>query len=228
MTEELTPRLRTTLVATDKWPFLYLQSRSIPSSILVVTLIFIIGVWAILKVSGCISWRTNPTLLHFFFLGAGFLLLETKAVTQLSLLFGSTWIVNSVVIASFLFLAMLSNVTASLWTVPKTVSYALLFLLLAADLWFPYAALAGSSVSLKVLLAGGWVALPVFFSGLIFSSGLKEIGISAEAFGTNLFGAVVGGVFENPVMVGGTTVLIALAVTFYVFSAITFMYRRPA
>ncbi len=228
VTEELTPRLRTTLVATDKWPFLYLVSRSIPSSIFVVTLIFIIGVWAILKVSGCIGWRTNPTLLHFFFLGAGFLLLETKAVTQLSLLFGSTWIVNSVVIASFLFLAILSNVTASLWTVPKTVSYALLFLLLAADLWFPYAALAGSSVSLKVLLAGGWVALPVFFSGLIFSSGLKEIGISAEAFGTNLFGAVVGGVFENAVMVGGTTVLIALAVTFYVFSAITFMYRRPA
>ena len=227
VTQELTPTVRTTIVATDKWPFLYLENRSIPSSILVVTSVFILGAWAILQISGCISWRTNPTLLHFFFLGAGFLLLETKAVTQLSLLLGSTWIVNSVVIAAFLLLAILSNVTASLCTIPKTVSYTVLFLLLAADLWFPYARLAGSSLSLRVLLAGGWVALPVFFSGLIFSSGLKEKSISAEALGTNLFGAVIGGVFENAIMLGGTTALIALAVTFYVLSATTFLYRRP-
>ena len=37
-----------------------------------------------------------------FLLGAAFLLLETRAVTQLSLLFGSTWIVNTSVFGGIL------------------------------------------------------------------------------------------------------------------------------
>ena len=40
---------------------------------------------------------------HFFFLGAAFFLLETKSITELALLFGSTWIVNAAVIAAILF-----------------------------------------------------------------------------------------------------------------------------
>jgi hypothetical protein len=225
VTQELLPKVRTSIVATDKWPFLYLEKRSIPGSILVAGGVFILGAWAILTKLECLSWKADPSLLHFFFLGAGFLLLETKAVTQLSLLFGSTWIVNSVVIASFLLLAMLSNVTASLCTIPKTANYAVLFLLLTADLWFPYSLLASSSVPVKAMVAGGWVALPVFFSGLIFSDGLSKRSISAEALGINLFGAAIGGILENAVMLGGTTVLIALAAVFYALSAISSMYR---
>ena len=37
-----------------------------------------------------------------FFLGAGFMLIETKAVVQMALLFGGTWIVNSVVFCAVL------------------------------------------------------------------------------------------------------------------------------
>jgi hypothetical protein len=37
------------------------------------------------------------------------MLLETKGVTELSLLFGSTWVVNAVVIAAFLFMGLLAN-----------------------------------------------------------------------------------------------------------------------
>ena len=37
-----------------------------------------------------------------FFLGAGFMLVETKAVVHMALLFGGTWIVNSVVIFAVL------------------------------------------------------------------------------------------------------------------------------
>ncbi len=44
-----------------------------------------------------------------FFLGAGFMLLETKAVVQLALLFGSTWIVNSAVFFTVLVLILLAN-----------------------------------------------------------------------------------------------------------------------
>ena len=44
-----------------------------------------------------------------FFLGAAFMLLETKAVVQLALLFGSTWLVNSLVFFTALILILLAN-----------------------------------------------------------------------------------------------------------------------
>ena len=37
---------------------------------------------------------------RMFFLGAAFMLLETKAIVHLALLFGSTWLVNSAVFFS--------------------------------------------------------------------------------------------------------------------------------
>ena len=39
---------------------------------------------------------------RMFFLGAAFMLLETKAVVQMALLFGSTWVVNSAVFLTVL------------------------------------------------------------------------------------------------------------------------------
>ena len=44
-----------------------------------------------------------------FLLGAGFMLLETKGVVHMALLFGSTWVVNSIVFASILLMILLSN-----------------------------------------------------------------------------------------------------------------------
>ena len=46
---------------------------------------------------------------QMFFLGAGFMLLETKGVVHMALLFGSTWIVNSIVFFAILTMILLSN-----------------------------------------------------------------------------------------------------------------------
>src|SRR6185436_19206185 len=48
-------------------------------------------------------------LVQMFFLGAGFMLVETKAVVQMALLFGGTWIVNSVVIFAVLVMILIAN-----------------------------------------------------------------------------------------------------------------------
>ena len=40
--------------------------------------------------------------LDLFFMGAAFLLLETKSIVQFALLFGTTWLVNSLVFAGIL------------------------------------------------------------------------------------------------------------------------------
>jgi len=44
-----------------------------------------------------------------FLMGAAFLLIETRGVTDLSLLFGSTWIVNSSVFAGVLVMALAAS-----------------------------------------------------------------------------------------------------------------------
>lgn len=47
--------------------------------------------------------------LSFFFLGAGFMLVETKGITEMGLTFGNTWQVIGFVIAGILIMAFLGN-----------------------------------------------------------------------------------------------------------------------
>ena len=46
---------------------------------------------------------------QMFFLGAGFMLLETKGVVHMALLFGATWMVNSIVFFAILTMILASN-----------------------------------------------------------------------------------------------------------------------
>jgi hypothetical protein len=73
---------------------------------------------------------------------------------------------------------------------------------------------------LKAVGAGILIALPVFFSGLIFSESFRRVSGPSQALGVNLFGAVVGGTLENSVMIGGTPILGVLAVGLYALSAL--------
>src|SRR5260370_19869576 len=90
--------------ATDDWPFLYLQDRSFP-------IIYILGLAmvALYALIGTVTFAPRKTLRrfdwHMFFLGMSFMLLEVKSLTTFSLLFGTTWLVNSLV-----FFAILSSV----------------------------------------------------------------------------------------------------------------------
>jgi len=228
VTQELQTRARTAILATDAWPFLYLERRSIPASILVVVPLFLLAAWKALPKSATSFWKSNPSHWQFFFLGAGFLLLETKAITELSLLFGSTWIVTSLVISAFLLMALLSNALVAVRNVSARCCYFVLFVLLIADMFLPYSLFNSVSFETKILLSGAWVATPVFFSGLIFSGSLKNSEKVTDALGMNLFGAVCGGVLENAVMIGGTPVLTRIAVMLYVLSVLSLVaFRRP-
>ena len=123
-------------------------------------------------------------------------------------------------------MAIASNAVAAYFDISKAISYGLLLSVLVADFWFPYPLLNGAASWMKIVVGGGWVALPVFFSGMIFSSSVKRQRRAAEALGINLFGAVVGGILENSVMVGGTPILGALAITLYLMSALAILLFR--
>lgn len=207
------------MAPTDRWPFLYLIRRTVPWPILMVLLPFLCGAWILLRKTITLPWRSDRSNLHLLFLGAGFLLLETKAVTELSLLFGSTWVVNSVVIGAFLTMALLANFVVMKVPVPRRAGYAGLFLLLGAGFLFPYSQLNSAPFVAKVLGAGLLAGLPVFFSGLVFSRSFRDVLDPQRALGVNLFGAMVGGVLENLVMIGGVPLLGVLAILLYGLSA---------
>jgi hypothetical protein len=133
--------------ATDRWPFLYLEGRRIPQSLVLVLVPFLLGSFLLIrKAVGWGQWSSQQYS-HFFLLGAGFLLLQlgagflllqTKGVTELSLLYGSTWVVNAVVIGAFLSMALLANALVMVRPVPRWLSYTGLFLLLALAFVVPY------------------------------------------------------------------------------------------
>src|SRR5262249_32054474 len=87
--------------ASDNHPFPYLKNPTIPGSYLwTIGLILAASLLLVRLVGG----RLRPMArdLDLFWMGAAFLLLETKNVVQFALLFGTTWFVNSLVFAGVL------------------------------------------------------------------------------------------------------------------------------
>ena len=219
--KELESHHSSTILSTDHWPFIYLRSRTIPIAILGVLVIFLCFAAGLLRRTGSLPQLKSRQHLHLFFLGAGFMLLETKGVTELSLLFGSTWIVNAVVIGAFLTMGLLANTLVMIRPVSRGVAYTVLFALLTASMFLPYSLFSALPALERVFAAAALVGLPVFFSGLIFSRSFRDVAQPAQGLGINLLGAVVGGALENLVMIGGTPILGVLAIVLYGFSAAT-------
>ncbi len=206
--------------ATDDWPFLYLRDKLIPD--LNIRSMLILGVLGAAMVymflpKGRSLIRLNRRM---FFLGAAFMLLETKAVVQLALLFGSTWLVNSAVFFTVLVLILLANLY-----VLKVQRVRLLWHYIGLLLFLT----AGVVVPLDVFLSGGilWryaapcvLALgPMFFAGVIFARTFRDASRPDVAFGSNIAGSVVGGLAESFSMLLGFQHLLLLAMFFYVLSA---------
>jgi len=228
ISNELQSHASSVVLSTDAWPFLYLQSKTIPISMIGTVIIFITFCWGALRRRIALADLAGAQNMHLFLLGAGFMLLETKAVTGLSLLFGSTWTVNAVVIAAFLLMGLMANTLMIFRHGSRRISYAVLFALLALDLILPYSSLSILPVGMRTLAAAARAGLPIFFSGIIFSRAFRDVARPAEGLGFNLLGAVIGGVLENAVMIGGTPILAVLAILLYGLSALALDRRMAA
>ncbi len=93
---------------------LYLREPRIPGVSLrggaIMAIIAALLLAPFIKRSTAVIAKDPPGLLvQMFFLGAGFMLVETKAVVHMALLFGGTWIVNSVVIFAVLMMILAAN-----------------------------------------------------------------------------------------------------------------------
>jgi hypothetical protein len=205
---------------TDDWPFLYLRPGSFPFVyVIVLGVILASALFAIRRVYGRHLFQAGRFDTTLFLMGAAFLLIETRMVTTLSLLFGSTWIVNSSVFAGILLTVFVANAFVArrapnreaLWYVPLSIT------LLAT-----WAITPGQLNRLPLLergIVGGVLyALPVAFAGIIFSSLLRKSADPALSLGSNLLGAVVGGSLEYLSMWIGLRSLTLLALALYLAS----------
>lgn len=216
-------------LATDDWPFLYLHNRLIPDlNIREMVLLGLLGLGMVYLFlpkaveNRRIDWR-------MFFLGAAFMLLETKAVVQLALLFGSTWIVNSLVFFTALVLILLANLYV-LRSSGKSMMwhYAGLLVLLTAAIATPLDVFLSGGILWRYVVPCSLALGPMFFAGVIFARSFRESVNPDMAFGSNIAGSVLGGLSESFSMLLGFRYLLLLAVIFYLLSAALRQRTQPA
>jgi hypothetical protein len=164
---------------------------------------------------------------RMFFLGAGFMLVETKAVVHMALLFGSTWMVNSVVFFAILVMILLANLFVLKYR-PENLRfyYAGLLAALILNVVIPLDLFLGINRTLQALVSSLLVFTPIFFAGVIFAVSFSRSKEPDRDFGANTAGAMLGGLAENLSMLFGFQHLVLVAVVFYILSAIS--TRRPA
>jgi spermidine synthase len=225
----------TVIPATDNWPFLYMRAPELPrhylAALAVVLAISTIALFSVVALAGS-GFSGPPTSLraaaHFFFLGAGFMLLETKSIVQFALLWGSTWSSASLAIVSVLVMALVSAFVASRvdirrrWPIVAT-----LVALLALNYVLPIGRVAFGSRAVESLFYGALVFSPVLCAGLLFSTSYKQSSSTAGDFGANLFGAMVGGVCEYFSLLTGYQFLLVLVAGCYLLAVVSTARAAP-
>ena len=205
--------------ATDDWPFPYMKERRIPVHYIVAMGIVSLMVSLALLSLGRRSRRSDPRFaVSFTFLGAAFLLLETKGVIQFSLLFGTTWLNNSLVFFAVLVSVLLGIQVARLVRSPLLLPVAAVLLLASAcvTIAVPLSSLLAFEPLPRFLLAGALMFTPIFMANLIFSILFRDRKDAELYFGWNLLGATAGGVLEYLSIATGYQALGAVVLAFYV------------
>ena len=163
---------------------------------------------------------------RMLFLGAGFMLLETKAVVQMALLFGSTWLVNSLVFSTVLVLILLANLAvATAITVRLAWCYSGLVLLIALGILIPPNVFLAAGEIWRYALPCSVTLGPIFFAAVIFARSFRDEPSPDRAFGANVLGCVLGALSESLVTVLGFRYLTLLAMAFYLLSAVPARHR---
>ena len=201
--------------ASDDHPFPYMTGRSIPRLYLVtLALILAASVLLVRRVAGPL--RGMAPYLDLWFMGAAFLLLETKNVVQFALLFGTTWFVNAAVFAGILLSVLAAVEVARRVRLPRPHYLYLALLGALVVTWaVPQTALLELSPPVRFLAATVVAFTPIFLANLVFAQRFKDVGASTVAFGANLLGAMVGGMLEYLSLVSGYRSLLVLVAVLY-------------
>lgn len=214
----------TTKISSDDWPYIYLQSPSIP------LLYYLLACLMVLLLLRCRKYFSIPDLVstwsrnhwHFFFLGAAFLLLEVQNISKASVVLGNTWEVNAVIVSGVLVMILFANLLAQQFPrMPLRLVYlgligtclALYFVDLSRFAFLPYPT--------KALIVGALTTLPMLFSGIVFIRSFAHVAGKDQALGANLLGALVGALLQSVTFITGIKALLLIVAGFYLLSLLT-------
>lgn len=211
-------------LSTDDWPFFYMPRRIYPVSYLMI--------FGILLLVSALMYRSflpetpQASYLPFLFLGAGFMLVETKAITELGLTFGNVWQVIAIAIASILLMAFLGNGAVQVFKIRSPyLSYLLVFVTLLVGWWVARSGGLPSTASGRATTAI-LLASPLLFSGIVFSALLGRGAKISSAMSMNLIGAMLGGILEYNSMYFGFQMLYLLALALYAAALLSSLLFR--
>jgi SAM-dependent methyltransferase len=210
-------------LATDDWPMLYLREPMIPGVSLrggaIMAVIAALMLAPFLRRGRTPSAQPAGLLVQMFFLGAGFMLVETKAVVHMALLFGGTWIVNSVVIFAVLVMILIANLFVAI-AHPRRLAgyYAGLLASLVVSALVPMDTFLGMDRTAQIAAASILAFTPIFFAGVVFAVSFTKAVEPDRAFGANIAGAMFGGLAEYSSMLLGFQYLLFVAVALYIIS----------
>jgi hypothetical protein len=208
--------------ASDDWPFLYVRRPMLPDLSLrgaavmgglALALLWLFRPREPVNGNGQAGWRMTGRM---FFLGAGFMLIETKAVVNMALLFGGTWMVNTVVFFAVLVMILLANLFVLRFR-PRNLTpyYTGLLLTLALNAAVPLDFFLGMDRWAQIGGSCLLVFAPIAFAAVIFAVSFARASHPDLAFGANIAGAMLGGLAEYASMLLGFQHLMLVALAFY-------------
>jgi spermidine synthase len=212
-------------VSTDDWPFFYMPRRIYPLSYLI--MVVEVVVLSLFVARNYLPGRPQLSHVSFFFLGAGFMLIETKGITEMGLAFGNTWQVIGIVIAGIVTMGFLGNCVVA-WLSLKRPLVPYLFLFASLALGWQVAQSGGfSSTPLGRLETAVVLTVPMLFSGIVFSTLLSSKGQVSGMMAMNLLGAICGGLLEYNSMYFGFRFLYLMAIACYLLAFVSQLaFRR--
>jgi len=178
-------------LTTDDWPYFYQREPGLPLIIIIMSVLLVLLTRLLIRQTGAggkvINW-------HFFFLGAGFLLLEAQIVSRMAMLFGTTWLVNSIVIAGILVVIVVANFLVDSWpAIPVHGAYLGIGVCIFVSYPLPLEVFFFQELWIKAFVAALVLCSPVAFASIVFVRSFADYDFRGEALGSNLLGALVGG-----------------------------------
>jgi hypothetical protein len=218
------PSVNAPRAATDNWPFLYLKTPVFPKiyvgSLLLLAGVALLGVLIVMprRMLRRFDW-------HMFFLGAAFILLETKSIVAFGLLFGSTWMVNSMVFFAILTSVLLAILVSARFQIRRPwILYTLLVISLLVNYFVRPERLLFDTPALRYIVAALLAFTPVFLANIVFARSFRDSETADIAFGSNLLGIMAGGTLEYFALLFGYRSLLLIALGLYMAAALIGRY----
>ena len=164
-----------------------------------------------------------------FFMGAAFMLLETKNIATFALLFGTTWLVNALVFAGVLVIVLAAvETTRRFRTPPLPVVFVGIAVSLAVCFFVQPAWLLTLPFVPRLIVAILLAFVPIYLANVAFSKRFGASDDSQSAFGLNLLGAMLGGCLEYLGLLTGYSNLLLIVAALYLLAFVLTPRSRGA